>query len=47
MHFFEPTPEELVRKDHPYRKLLEIIDFSKLCKPLRKLEVVPIIWTVC
>jgi IS5 family transposase len=37
MNFLEPRPEELVRKDHPYRKLLEIIDFKELCNPLRKL----------
>ena len=37
MHFFEPKPDELVRKDHPYRKLLEIIDFGELCQPLHKL----------
>lgn len=37
MSFLEPRPEELVRKDHPYRKLLSIINFSELCKPLKKL----------
>jgi IS5 family transposase len=26
--------EQLVRKDHPYRKILSIVDFSKLCVPL-------------
>lgn len=26
--------EQLVRKDHPYRKILSIVDFSRLCIPL-------------
>jgi IS5 family transposase len=26
--------EQLVRKDHPYRKILSIVDFNSLCKPL-------------
>ena len=30
---FETHVDELVRKDHPYRKLLKAIDFTKLCKP--------------
>ena len=34
---FETHIEELVRKDHPYRKLLAAIDFKKLCKPLQSL----------
>jgi len=34
---FETHVEELVRTDHPYRKLLSIIDFSKFCKPLKSL----------
>ncbi len=33
---FETHVDELVRKDHPFRKLLETIDFKKLCKPLRE-----------
>jgi len=37
MSLLEPRPEELVRKDHPYRKLLSIINFTELCKPLRHL----------
>jgi IS5 family transposase len=37
MSFFEPAPDDLVRKDHPYRTLLAIIDFKQLCQPLRKL----------
>lgn len=34
---FETHIEELVRPDHPYRKLLSIVDFKRLCKPLRVL----------
>lgn len=34
---FETHVEELVRPDHPYRKLRFIVDFKKLCKPLRSL----------
>jgi transposase, IS5 family len=34
---FETHVEELVRSDHPYRKLLAAIDFKKLCKPLKAL----------
>ena len=37
VNFMEPKPEELVRKDHPYRKLLELINFKEFCKPLRNL----------
>jgi IS5 family transposase len=37
MSFLEPSPSDLVRKDHPYRKLLTIINFSEFCKPLRAL----------
>ena len=36
---FETDVEDLVRKDHPYRKLLTIINFSKFCKPLKSLLV--------
>jgi len=32
---FETHVEELVRIDHPYRRLLSIIDFKELCKPLQ------------
>ena len=39
VNMFETHVEDLVRKDHPYRKLLSIIDFSKLCKPLQSLLV--------
>jgi len=35
MNIFEPSIDELVRADHPYRKLLVLLDFKKLCKPLR------------
>jgi IS5 family transposase len=37
MSLLEPRPEELVRKDHPYRKLLSIINFKELCKPLKSI----------
>lgn len=37
MSLIEPRPEELVRKDHPYRKLLSIINFKEFCKPLESL----------
>ena len=37
LKMFETHIEELVRADHPYRKLLNIVDFKWLCKPLRKL----------
>lgn len=30
------THEQLVRKDYPYRKILAIIDFRKLCSPIQK-----------
>ena len=33
---FETHVNDLVKKDHPYRKLLQIVDFKILCKPLRK-----------
>ena len=36
---FETSVEDLVKKDHPYRKLLSIINFSKFCKPLKSLLV--------
>lgn len=29
-----PTPEDLVRKDHPYRRLLALVAFEELCAPL-------------
>ena len=34
---FKTHIEDLVRPDHPYRKLLHIVDFKRLCKPLRPL----------
>jgi IS5 family transposase len=37
MSLIEPNPSELVRKDHPYRKLLSIINFKEFCKPLESL----------
>lgn len=36
-NMFETHIEDLVRADHPYRKLLCLINFKWLCKPLRKL----------
>lgn len=30
-----PTPEDLVRRDHPYRRLLSMVPFDELCAPLR------------
>ena len=30
------TQEQLLRKEHPYRKILEIIDFRKLGSPIQK-----------
>ena len=32
---FETHIEELVESGHPYRKLLNIVDFKKLCTPLK------------
>jgi IS5 family transposase len=37
MSLIEPRPAELVGDEHPYRKLLAIIDLSALCEPLRSL----------
>jgi IS5 family transposase len=37
LNLLEPRPEELIRKDHPYRKLLSIINFKEFCKPLKSL----------
>ncbi len=34
MNLFEPKPGDLVRKDHPYRKLLSIINLKEMCMPL-------------
>lgn len=34
---FETHIEDLVRPNHPYRKLLQAIDFSVLCEPLKVL----------
>jgi len=36
---FETAVEDLIRKDHPYRKLLARINFSKFCDPLKDLLV--------
>jgi len=37
MSFYEPNLEELVSADHEYLKLLKIIDFEELSRPLEKL----------
>lgn len=37
MSIFEPQVETLVRVNHPYRKLLSIINFSEFCRPLHSL----------
>ena len=34
MSFLEPSMDELIHKNHSYRKLLAIVEFSELCKPL-------------
>ena len=34
---FETHVEDLVKIDHPYRKLLKAVNFKKLCKPLEEL----------
>lgn len=34
MSFLEPSMDELVHKNHPYRKLLGIVDFREFCNPL-------------
>jgi transposase, IS5 family len=34
MNMLEPSVNELVRKDHPYRKLVALLDFGKLIVPL-------------
>lgn len=33
---FETNIEELVRADHPYRKILKLLDFNKLCEGLEE-----------
>jgi IS5 family transposase len=35
MNIFEPKIDELVRADHAYRKLLNLLDFTELCKGLK------------
>ena len=32
--FLEPAIEDLVRRDHPYRKMLELVDFRGLLNPV-------------
>ena len=34
MNIFEPSVDELVRAQHPYRKFLALLDFDRLCAPL-------------
>lgn len=38
MNIIEPSLDDLVQRSHPYRKLLEIVDFSELCKDLHELR---------
>ena len=38
INFFEPEMNSLVRKDHPYRKILELVNFAPLT-PQSKLEL--------
>jgi transposase, IS5 family len=35
INFFEPEMDSLVRKDHPYRKILELVDFAGLTRQLK------------
>ena len=35
INFFEPEMDSLVRKDHPYRKILELVDFAGLTHQLK------------
>src|SRR3546814_12526346 len=37
MSLLEPCMDELVPVNHPYRKLLSIVNFSEFCKPLHAL----------
>ena len=37
VNMFETHVEDLVKKDHPYRKLLSIINFEEFCKPLKSI----------
>jgi len=34
---FETHVEDLVRSNHPYRKLLKILDLKQICAPLQGL----------
>ena len=38
MSMIIPNLEELVSENHPYRKLLTLINFEELCRPLEKLS---------
>jgi len=35
VNMFETHVEDLVRSNHPYRKLLKILDLKQLCEPLQ------------
>ena len=35
MNFLNPSMESLVREDHPYRRILELVDFDILTQPLK------------
>lgn len=37
INLFSSQPQDLVKEDHPYRKLLSIINFAELTKPLESL----------
>jgi hypothetical protein len=37
MSLIVPTIDELVASDHPYRSMLQVLDFGKLTRPLREL----------
>ena len=37
MSILVPNLEELVSEQHPYRKLLKLVCFEELCRPLAKL----------
>ncbi|MCK4790975.1 MAG: hypothetical protein KAV87_44990 [Desulfobacteraceae bacterium] len=37
MSMIVPLVEELVRADHPYRRMVKMIGFTELTRPLRKL----------
>jgi len=38
--FLEPAIGDLVRADHPYRKMLEVVDFRGLLNPISDLSLI-------